>query len=144
MTPKTKIAFAIFFATVLTAPAFAALDTRTGKASFYADDFHGLRTASGEFFDMTELVAAHPTYPFGTVVRVTNLNNDRKVRLRVIDRGPTEKYQEQGRIIDVSHGAAEKLRFVEQGLTRVRVEVLEWGDGVYRAEEKPESLVSRE
>lgn len=119
---------------LLSAPVFAALESRTGKASFYAEDFHGARTASGEFFDMTELTAAHPTYPFGTVVRVTNLHNDRKVQLRITDRGPTEKYQNEGRIIDVSREAAETLRFVERGVASVRVDVLKWGDGVYREE----------
>ncbi|MGH8718850.1 MAG: septal ring lytic transglycosylase RlpA family protein [Burkholderiales bacterium] len=125
-------------------PGFAALETRTGKASFYAEDFHGLRTASGEFFDMNELTAAHPTYPFGTVVLVTNLRNDRQVKLRITDRGPTEKYQDEGRIIDVSRGAAEKLKFVEQGLASVRIEVLKFGDGIYRAETDPKSLASSE
>ncbi|MGH8771409.1 MAG: septal ring lytic transglycosylase RlpA family protein, partial [Burkholderiales bacterium] len=108
------------------------------------EDFHGLRTASGEFFDMNELTAAHPTYPFGTVVLVTNLRNDRQVKLRITDRGPTEKYQDEGRIIDVSRGAAEKLKFVEQGLASVRIEVLKFGDGIYRAETDPKSLASSE
>jgi rare lipoprotein A len=129
---------ALIFAALLlgATPAFAAtaIESRIGKASFYADDFHGLRTASGEIFDMTELVAAHPTYPFGTVVRVTNLENDKAVRLRIVDRGPTTRYQDQGRIIDVSFGAAKKLNFVEDGIAPVRVEVLAWGDGRYRAE----------
>lgn len=126
--------FALLLAALAASPAVAALESRTGKASFYAKNFHGLRTASGEIFDMTELVAAHPTYPFGTVVRVTNLENEKAVRLRVIDRGPTEKYQGAGRIIDVSRGAAEKLNFVKDGLAAVRVDVLAWGDGRYRAE----------
>ena len=129
---------ALFFVSILLGgpPAFAAtaIESRIGKASFYADDFHGLRTASGEIFDMSKLVAAHPSYPFGTVVRVTNLENDKAVRLRIVDRGPTGKYQEQGRIIDVSLGAAKKLNFVEDGIASVRVEVLAWGDGRYKAE----------
>lgn len=132
---KARI-FAVLLVTLIANPALAAktLESRIGKASFYAEEFHGLRTASGEIFDMTKLVAAHPSYPFGTVVRVTNLENDKAVRLRVTDRGPTEKYQNEGRIIDVSRGAAEKLNFVEDGVAAVRVEVLAWGNGRYRAE----------
>jgi rare lipoprotein A len=138
----------ILFGALLVTPVFAGkqkvLESRIGKASFYAEDFHGLRTASGEIFDMMELVAAHPSYPFGTVLRVTNLHNDRQVKLKVIDRGPTAKYQDQGRIIDVSRGAAEQLNFVKRGLTPVRIEVLKWGDGIYRAEAKPSSLAAAE
>lgn len=132
---KARI-FAVLLVTLIANPVLAAkaLESRIGKASFYAEDFHGLRTASGEIFDMTKLVAAHPSYPFGTVLRVTNLENEKAVRLRVTDRGPTEKYQNHGRIIDVSRGAAEKLNFVEDGVASVRVEVLAWGDGRYRAE----------
>jgi rare lipoprotein A len=106
-----------------------ALDIQTGTASFYGSAFHGQETASGEIFNMHELVAAHPTYPLGTLVRVTNLENSRSVELRVIDRGPAEGPQRAGVIIDVSRGAAQALNFVQDGRTDVRVEVLEWGDG---------------
>jgi rare lipoprotein A len=131
---KARIALTLLLLAATPAFAAQAIESRTGKASFYAADFHGLRTASGEIFDMSELVAAHPSYPFGTVVRVTNLENDRAVRLRIIDRGPSEKYRDEGRIIDVSLGAAKKLAFVDDGVAPVRVEVLAWGDGRYRAE----------
>lgn len=98
-----------------------------GLASFYGRKFHGRRTASGEPFDMRALVAAHPTYPFGTRVRVTNLANQRDVVLTIVDRGPTASHRRRGVIIDVSQGAAERLAFVRSGRTRVRVEVLDWG-----------------
>jgi len=71
------------------------------------------------------MVAAHRTLPLGSVVRVTNLDNGRQVELRVIDRGPYGKNYRHGTIIDVSKGAARRLDFIEDGLVRVRVEVLE-------------------
>ena len=97
---------------------------QTGLASYYGPGFHGEETASGEIFDQTEMVAAHRTLPLGAVVRVTNLENGRRVVLRVIDRGPYGANYRKGTIIDVSKGAARRLDFLEEGLVRVRVEVL--------------------
>jgi rare lipoprotein A len=94
--------------------------TEIGMASYYAHKFHGRPTASGEIYDESRLTAAHPVFPFGTLVRVTNLNNNQSVLLRVNDRGPTAK----GRIIDVSFTAARELGFVRQGLCKVKVEVV--------------------
>ena len=94
-------------------------DTEVGNASFYAHRFHGRSTASGERYDETKLTAAHRTLPFGTRVRVTNLENGRSVMLRVNDRGPHRK----SRVIDVSYVAAKRLGFVRDGVARVRVEV---------------------
>ncbi|HEX2341685.1 MAG TPA: septal ring lytic transglycosylase RlpA family protein [Vicinamibacterales bacterium] len=94
--------------------------TIVGRASYYGPGFHGRRTASGEIFDMYELVAAHRTLPLGTVARVTNLANGRSVTLRINDRGPYIK----GRILDVSKGAAKALAFVRDGTTRVRIDIL--------------------
>ena len=90
-----------------------------GRASYYAHRFHGRSTASGETYDETKLTAAHRTLPFGTRIRVTNLENGRKVTLRVNDRGPHRK----SRVIDVSYVAARRLGFVREGVARVRVEV---------------------
>ena len=104
-----------------------ALETRQGLASFYGRGFHGKRTASGVRFDMHRMMAAHPTYPFGTVVRVTNLANRRSVTVRILDRGPAPRAQGDGVIIDLAQRAAEKLDFVRQGRTRVRLDVLQWG-----------------
>jgi rare lipoprotein A len=104
------------------------LDVREGLATFYGERFHGKTTASGVRFDMKAMVAAHPSYPFGTVVRVTNLANGRAVQLRIVDRGPAAGPRAAGIVIDVSHGAAESLRFVRDGRTRVRLEVIRWGD----------------
>jgi rare lipoprotein A len=97
-------------------------------ASFYGEAFQGRTTASGRPFDMKEMVAAHPRYPFGTLLRVTNLTNGQSIDVRVQDRGPAQQAQAAGVIIDVSRGAAEALGFVRQGRVRVRLEVLEWGD----------------
>jgi rare lipoprotein A len=95
-----------------------------GLASYYGPGFHGQATASGEIFDQYEMVAAHRSLPLGSVVRVTNLENRRRVTLRVIDRGPYGRNYRKGTIIDVSKGAARRLGFIRDGLVRVRVEVL--------------------
>jgi len=78
-------------------------------------------------FDMRQLVAAHPTYPFGTIVRVTHLGNRRSVRVRIVDRGPAAGPRAEGVVIDLSQAAARALRFLEAGRARVRIEVLKWG-----------------
>jgi rare lipoprotein A len=98
--------------------------TEVGLASFYGPGFHGRRTASGQPFDMRALVAAHPTLPFGTRVGVTNLANRRRIVVTIVDRGPTRPNRAEGVIIDLSRGAAEQLRFLAEGRTRVRLEVL--------------------
>ena len=99
----------------------ARLPAETGIASYYADKYHGRKTASGETFDMHALTAAHPTYPFGTRVKVTHLKSQRSVIVRINDRGPFVK----GRVIDLSLAAAEQLRMVRSGLAQVTLEILE-------------------
>ncbi len=96
-----------------------------GKASYYADKFHGRRTANGELFDMYELTAAHKTLPFGTVVEVTNLVNNRSVIVRINDRGPFVA----GRIIDLSKQAAEAIDMIHLGVVEVEVKILQRGRG---------------
>jgi rare lipoprotein A len=105
------------------------LRTTVGLASYYGRAFHGRKTASGETFDMHKPMAAHPTFPFGTQVRVTSLQTGRHVEVTIVDRGPAPRRQRAGVIIDVSRSVAERLGFVEDGLRRVRVEVLSWGEG---------------
>ncbi|HOX82687.1 MAG TPA: septal ring lytic transglycosylase RlpA family protein [Chryseolinea sp.] len=114
--------FAIVFLFLATA---ASAQVQTGKASFYADKFDGKPTASGEKYRHTKLTGAHKTLPFGTKVRITNLSNNESVEVTINDRGP---YVED-RIIDLSRAAAEKLGFVNQGLTEVKLEVIDAGDG---------------
>ena len=118
-------------ATRSTAPAgvtWGILEVREGLATFYGEAFHGKTTASGAPFDMKAMVAAHPTYPFGTLVRVTNVANGRAVQVRIVDRGPAAGPRAAGIVIDVSYGAAESLRIVRDGRARVRLEVVRWGD----------------
>ena len=99
--------------------------TLEGVASYYAHDFHGKQTSNGETFDMNALTAAHRTFPFGTKVRVTNLENNKIVIVRVNDRGPFK----EGRIIDLSMAAAKEIDLVRSGTARIRLEVIEWGNG---------------
>jgi rare lipoprotein A len=89
-----------------------------GIASYYANKYHGRKTSSGERYNMHALTAAHRTLPFGSKVKVTNLENDRTVVVRINDRGPFVR----GRIIDVSLEAARKLQMVSTGTAQVRVE----------------------
>lgn len=89
----------------------------TGKASWYADSFQGKRTASGERYDKHAFTAAHRTLPLGSYVMVKNLRNGRSVRVKINDRGPYHR----SRVIDVSRAAAERLRFIQQGHTRVSI-----------------------
>jgi len=96
------------------------LSEQSGMASWYGPGFHGNRSASGEVFNQNALTAAHRTLPFGTQVRVTNLNNGQSVVVRINDRGPFSG----GRIIDLSRGAASEIGMVSSGTARVRVEVL--------------------
>lgn len=96
------------------------VESHVGLASWYGPGFHGRRTASGKRFDMAALTAAHPTLPFGSRVRVTNLANGRSVVVRINDRGPYVK----PRIIDLSRAAAEALDFLDAGVVRVRLELL--------------------
>ena len=99
--------------------------SQTGKASFYADKFEGHPTASGEKYKHNKLTAAHKTLPFGTVVRVTNLANGSTVEVEINDRGPYV----DGRIIDLSRSAAEQLGFINLGVTEVKLDVVDAGDG---------------
>ena len=95
-----------------------------GLASWYGQRHQGRPTASGEAYDMNRLTAAHRTLPFGTRLRVTNVENGRSVVVRVNDRGP----HVPGRVLDLSHGAAKALGMVSEGVGRVEIVVLADGD----------------
>jgi len=103
---------------------YKVLESDIEVASYYSDDFHGKETANGEIYNMYDYTAAHITYPFNTIVRVTNLSNDRTVIVRINDRKPDTN----DRAIDLSLKAAHELRMISSGITKVKVEVLEWGD----------------
>ena len=100
------------------------LETVTGVASYYGDKFNGRLTSNGETYDMYGLTAAHPSYPHNTIIRVTNLNNNKSVVIRVNDRMP----KRPDRIIDLSLGTAQALDMVEAGLAKVKLEILKWGE----------------
>jgi|SRR5579883_2323622 rare lipoprotein A len=93
---------------------------QVGTASWYGEYFQGKDTASGEPYDMYDMTAAHPSLPLGTYVKVTNLRNGRAVVVRVNDRGPVV----DGRIIDLSYGAAKALRMEHHGLQQVRLDLV--------------------
>jgi rare lipoprotein A len=128
MTRSGALPIALAVASLVAISACATIPRRTGEpaaeigvASFYAETFNGRRTASGERYDMQALTAAHPTLPFGSRVRVTNLHNGRSVVVRINDRGP----HVENRVIDLSYAAARALRFIDAGTTKVRLEVVD-------------------
>lgn len=100
--------------------AYVCAQTQTGKASFYSKRATGSRTSSGERLHHDSLTCAHRTYPFGTLLRVTNERNGKQVIVRVTDRGPHGR----GRIIDLSYRAASELGIIAQGVAVVKVERL--------------------
>lgn len=99
----------------------ASADQLEGIASYYADEFHGRQTSSGEVYDMHALTAAHRTLPFNTKVRVVNLENGKSVVVRVNDRGPFK----DDRVIDLSLEAAKQIGLIANGTAPVRLEILE-------------------
>jgi len=108
------------------APAPAAGNVEEGLASWYGEPYHGRPTASGPRYDMWAMTAAHRTLPFGTVVRVRNLDSGREADVTINDRGPFV----QGRILDLSRAAAETLGAIGPGVIPVRLEVRRVGDGM--------------
>ena len=117
----TVFSVMLFYAVSSHAQPVSVGDTDEGIAAYYSNVFQGRTTASGDRYDKNALTAAHNTYPFGTRLKVTNLENDKSVIVVINDRGPTTK----GRIIDLSRRAAEELGFIRAGLTRVKLEVIE-------------------
>ena len=119
-----------------------------GLASYYAEPYHGRKTASGEIFDTyKDLTAAHRTLPFNTMVRVTNKTNGREVDVRINDRGPFVS----GRVIDLSVRAAREIDLVRPGVAPVKLKVLKTGEsaqlqpfavqvGAFESESKAEEL----
>ena len=95
-------------------------NNETGYASWYGDPYHGRRAANGEVYDKNQMTAAHRTLPFDTMVKVTNLENQRDVTVRITDRGPFVK----GRIIDLSLAAAQAIQMVGPGTALVRLDIL--------------------
>lgn len=118
---KYKIlTLALFFFLSCSANAGNRIKTQVGLGSWYGKKFHGRTTANGEKYNMYEYTAAHKTLPFNTIVEVTNLRNNRKIKVRINDRGPYAKK----RIIDLSYLAAKKLGYVAKGVAKLKVKVL--------------------
>jgi rare lipoprotein A len=126
--------------------------TERGEASWYGLPFHGQRTASGERYDMYLMTAAHRELPIGTVVEVTNLQNDRRVQVRINDRGPFVR----GRILDLSYGAATALDMVRTGTAEIELRVVEMGQlplpadtvltvqvGAFQTRERADALLAK-
>lgn len=99
---------------------FFVIAQQKGRASYYADKFHGKKTSSGKIYHRDSLTCAHKTYPFGTLLEVKNPENGKSVIVEVTDRGPFSK----NRIIDLSYAAAQQLGILNQGV--VHVELQEW------------------
>jgi rare lipoprotein A len=110
------------------APSQAVFAVQEGEASWYGPGFAGRTTSNGEIFDPAEMTAAHRTLPFGTRVRVTNLETGSSVEVRINDRGPFKA----GRIIDLSRAAADRIGMLASGVARVRVEVVSGTPGATR------------
>ena len=111
---------ALMLATGLGACSSQSRPAGSGLASYYADRYHGRPTASGETFDTSKMTAAHRTLAFGTMVRVTNVENGKSVVVRINDRGPFVP----GRVIDLSPAAARRIEMTTAGVVPVKLEVL--------------------
>lgn len=110
----------VLFLFVFSSFAFSEVFKSNVEASYYAEKYHGRKTSSGEIFNMYAMTCAHKTLPFGTLLRVTNLRNNKSVDVRVNDRGPFVK----GREIDLSKSAAQKLGMIGSGTARVKIEII--------------------
>lgn len=123
--PPNRFGWLVLIAVAVLLPAPAAAEEPStqnmeGMASWYGGEFQGRLTANGEVFDTYQFTAAHRTLPFGTIVRVTRLDNGREVDVRINDRGPFV----EGRVIDLSLAAAQVLEMTGVGVARVRLAVV--------------------
>jgi rare lipoprotein A len=118
--PRGLLALAVLALALPFGAAQATVTVQEGLVSWYGEQFHARPTASGELFDAGAMTMAHPTLPFGTKVRVTNLRNGRSVVLRVNDRGPFIG----ARIADLSQAAASALGMMRRGIAHARIEVV--------------------
>jgi rare lipoprotein A len=92
----------------------------SGVCSYYGEKFHGRKTANGEIFDMYAYTAAHKTLPFGTILEVENLSNNKKVVVRINDRGPFVR----DRILDLSYASAIKIDMIKEGTAKFKAKIL--------------------
>jgi len=119
---KIKIYFCLLLLALPLSSKEQKSDTKSnfGNASFYHDKFHGRQTSNGEYYDKDDFTAAHKTYPFNTILLVTNKKNNKSVVVRVNDRGPFKR----SRIIDLSRAAAKKIDMVPHGVVPIKIKVL--------------------
>ena len=113
---------------------------KIGKASWYGKPFHGRRTANGERYNMYNMTAAHRTYAMNTILKVTNLQNKKSVKVRVNDRGPFYL----SRNIDLSYGAAKKLGLTKKGIGKVKIEVLHNNKKSPKSAQKKKRTINRD
>lgn len=97
-----------------------AQDEEFGLASYYSDEFHGRKTAYGDTYNKDKLTTAHKKHPYGTILKVTRLDNNKAVTVKVIDKGPFIR----GRVVDLSRKAAERIGLIDVGVAEVKVEVV--------------------
>jgi rare lipoprotein A len=120
------------------------LACKDGCATYYSSGLNGGKTADGGRLNNAKLTAAHRSYPFGTVVRVTRVKTGKFVEVRVTDRLPSTRTNNKlGIIIDLTHAAASKLDMMRDGRVKVKVEVLEWGGKKGKENEKEKELIAK-
>lgn len=119
--PFLLILISVYSGTSLAGGKNAANVALKGKASYYGENFAGKQTASGEVYDTRSFTAAHPSLPFGTLVHVTNLENQKTVVVRINNRGPF--LEDKTRIIDLSLAAAEKIKMIDRGVVSVKIQI---------------------
>jgi len=115
-----KIFARILFLNLVFSISLIAQQEEVGIASYYSDKFHGKPTASGELYNKNAMTGAHKTLPFGTVLKVTRMDNGKSVRVKITDRGPFIS----GRVVEISRAAAEKIGLVKAGVAEVRLDVV--------------------
>ena len=133
-----NVLFTLVFVFICSSGFAQAGKTETGTASFYHDKFVGRKTANGEIYSQEKLTAAHKSLPLGTWIKVTNLNNDSVVIVRINDRMP----QWNKRAIDLTEKAARQLNFISSGLTKVKVEVIPTPGTIPLVIERPSDLAT--
>ena len=116
-----KFFLTVLFATIIAGSAFADYYKTNATVSFYADDFHGKKTSSGETFNMYDYTCANKTLPFGTILKLTNPDNGKTINVRVNDRGPFVPERE----LDLSKAAASALGFIKDGTAKVNIEIVQ-------------------
>lgn len=133
---KKRLNLSLLLALCFTVALSAQSNEEWGIASYYHDSFHGKETAYGVKYDKKAMTAAHRELPYGTMVRVTRLDNEKSVVVKVTDKGPYKR----GRVVDLSRAAAERIGLVQDGFTEVKLEVVKRGTA---APEKPSKKAQR-